>query len=84
MGLQFVGPLEVAFGVAGSASLPPREELDPQYHQGVDIVGVDGERLFAERVCCIRLLADPSGLVRSPLGIEAPSPRRLDSPRESV
>ena len=38
------------------------EELDPQPHQGADIVGIDGERLFAERVCRIRLLADRSGL----------------------
>ena len=62
LGLQFVGPLEVAFGVAGNAKRRRQPELDPQRHQGADIVGIDGERLFAERVCCIRLLADPSGL----------------------
>ena len=33
------------------------EELDWQRHQGADIVGIDGERLFAEREGRIRLLA---------------------------
>ena len=62
LGHQFVGPLEVAFRVAGNAKHRRHQELDPQCRQGADIVGIDGERLFAERVCRIRLLADPSGL----------------------
>src|SRR5208337_3950183 len=62
LGHQFVGPLEIAFGVAGNTTLGRLEELPPQLHQGADIVGIDGERLFAERVCCIRLLPDPAGL----------------------
>ena len=60
--VQFVGPLEIAFRVAGNAKQRRREELDLQCHQGADIVGIDGERLFAERECRIRVLADPSGL----------------------
>ena len=62
LGHQFIGPLEVAFRVAGTTKRRPHEELLPQSHQGADIVGIDGERLFAERVCRIRLLADKSSL----------------------
>ena len=36
-----------------------QEELRPQLRQRTDIVGIDGERLVAERICRIRLLADP-------------------------
>jgi hypothetical protein len=69
--LQFVGPLKVAFRVTGKASLPERQELGSQIHQGADIVGIDGERLFAERVCRIRFLADPSGLPRVCVALES-------------
>ena len=65
LGLQFIGPLEVAFRVAGNAKRRPHPELDPQHLQGADILGIDDERLFAERICCIRLLADPSGLLHA-------------------
>ena len=63
--LQFVGPLEVAPRVAGKARRRRHKELDPQYLQGADIIRIDGKRLFAEGVCRIRLLADPSGLPRA-------------------
>ena len=46
---QSVGPLEVAFAVGGKAKRHRHPELDRQNHQGADIVGIDGERLFAER-----------------------------------
>ena len=69
--LQFVGPLEVAFRVAGKAKRRRHQELDPQRHQGADIVGIDGERLFAERVCRIRLLADKSGLPLARVALES-------------
>ena len=59
--LQFVGPLEVAFRVAGDAKRR-RQKNFPPTHQGADIVGIDGERLFAERVSRIRLLADRPSL----------------------
>jgi hypothetical protein len=58
--LQFVGPLEVAFRVAGETKRRREPEFVAQHRQGADIVGIDGKRLFAERVC--RLLADWSGV----------------------
>ena len=62
MDFQLVGPLEVAFRVAGKAKQRRPQELVPQHRQGADIVGIDGERLFAKRVGRIRLLADRLGL----------------------
>ena len=38
------------------------KNLFPNTRQGADIVGIDGERLFAKRVGRIRLLADRLGL----------------------
>jgi hypothetical protein len=43
----------------------------PQYTQGADIVRIDGERLFAERECRIRLLADPSGLRKARIALKS-------------
>jgi hypothetical protein len=57
--------------VAGKANSRLSPRLDPQYHQSADIVGIDGERLFAERVCRIRLLADKSGLPMARVALES-------------
>ena len=60
--LQFISPLDVAFRVAGNPKRRRHEELGSQCRQGEDVVWIDGERLFAERECSIRLLADRSDL----------------------
>jgi hypothetical protein len=60
--LQLVGSFEVALWIAGKAKRRWQVELDPQVHQGGDIVGIDGERPFAERKCRIRRIADKSCL----------------------
>ena len=66
--LQFIGAIEVAFRVARNVQQRRHEELDSQRHQGADIVGIDGERLFAERVSRVRLLPDEA---RLPLAVRA-------------
>src|SRR5208337_3948361 len=55
---QFVAPLEI--GLRGGAEVV-RDRLpvlDRQKGQGINIVGIDGERLFAETETRLRLLAD--------------------------
>ena len=68
--LHFIGSLEVAFRVAGNAKQRRHQELDPQCLQGADIAGIDGERLFAERVCRIRFIADVPALVQTGHALE--------------
>ena len=58
--LQLVCSLQLVFRVGGHTKRRGQKELDTQNHQAADIVGVDGQRLVAERVSCIRLLALPT------------------------
>ena len=70
--LQFISPLDVAFRVAGNPDARWHEELGSQCRQGEDVVWIDGERLFAERECSIRLLADRSDLPLVPIPTKPP------------
>ena len=68
---QFVRPLEVGLGVRARAHIDRQVEPEGQGCQGVDIVGIDAERLLAERVTCIRRLADISAFLRGGITLES-------------
>ena len=81
---QFVRPLEVGLGVGARAHIDRLLELHGQDPQGADIVGIDAERLLAERVTRIRFLAEPSGFLQGRLTLESQILGVRDSPRASV
>ena len=68
---EFIGPLKVAFRVAGRAKHCRHEELPPKYRQGADIVGIDGERLFAQRNGGISRFADKSAFPKARAALES-------------
>src|SRR5260370_36768272 len=55
---QFVAPLEVGLRVGAEVVRDRLPELDRQNGQGMDIVGIGSERLFAEVETRFRFLAD--------------------------
>ena len=77
---QFVRPLEVGLGVRARAHIDRIVELHGQDPQGVDIVGIDAERLLAERVTRIRFLAEPSGFLLGRVTLESQILGVRDSP----
>ena len=60
---QFVRPPGICLGVCARAHIDRHEELGGQSKEGVDIVGIDAERLLAERVTRIRFFAEKSGFL---------------------
>ena len=83
---QFVAARQIALWVDAGAAIETGNQnlMESKKVQGSDIVGIDGERLFAERVCRRPLpCRDIPAFCYPPRRIGEPNPRRQDSPRAS-